>query len=64
MLFIKTDGASTPVGYMLRNNTTYVDDQKAPVEKVNIKVGRAVIVSYVMDGNQKVATQVLLRNAP
>jgi len=63
-MFIKSDGVANPVGYILRKNTTYVDDQEAPVEVTNIKTGRAVIIYYVVDEGAKVATKIVLRNAP
>jgi hypothetical protein len=64
MLYIKTDGATEPVGYSLTRTTAYVDDQDAPVQLANVKEGRAVIIYFVMEGKDRVATKVAVRNAP
>jgi hypothetical protein len=64
MIYIKTDGSTEPVGFSLTKNTSYVDDQDAQVQIATVKNGRAVVIYYVMDGTNKVATKVLVRNAP
>jgi hypothetical protein len=64
MIYIKTDGAPDPIGFSLTGTTSYVDDQDAPVQPATLKSGRAVVVYYVMDAGNKVATKVLVRNAP
>ncbi|MGB8352912.1 MAG: hypothetical protein WCD79_03415 [Chthoniobacteraceae bacterium] len=64
MIYIKTDGATDPIAFSLTGTTSYVDDQDAPVQPASLKSGRAVVVYYVMDAGNKVATKVLVRNAP
>ena len=64
MLYIKADGDPAPVGYIITKTTTYIDDQEAPVQMSLVKPGRAVVVYYVMEKNNRVATKVLVRNAP
>ena len=64
MIYIKTDGTRDPIGFSLTGSTSFVDDQDAPVQPATLKNGRAVVVYYVMDAGNKVATKVLVRNAP
>ncbi len=64
MIYIKTDGARDPIGFSLTGTTSYVDDQDAPVQLATVKSGRAVTIYYVIEGKDKVATKVLVRNAP
>ena len=59
-----TNPSEEPLGFSLTANTSYVDDQDAPVQIATLKSGRAVVVYYVMDAGKKVATKVLVRNAP
>ena len=63
-IYIKSDGSMQPMAYNITNRTAYVDDQDAPVQLNTVKTGRAVIVYYVMDGKNRVATKVTERNAP
>jgi len=61
---IQAEGEAHPLAYNITANTKFVDDQNAPVEMQNVKTGRAVIIYYVMEGENRVATKVVLRNAP
>lgn len=63
-IFIKGVGDAHPTGYNITADTTYVDDQGAPAQKANAKPGRAVIITYVMQNDTRVAITVVVRNAP
>lgn len=63
-IFIKADGDAHATGYNITPATTYVDDQGAPAEKANAKIGHAVIITYVVDDGARDALTVVVRNAP
>jgi len=63
-IFIKADGDAHSTRYSITNHTVFVDDQDAPAEKATVKKGRAVIIYYVMQEGARVATKVVVRNAP
>jgi len=63
-IYLRSDGSAQPVAYRVTKNTTFSDDQEAPVPVNTVKTGRAVIVYYVLDGANRVATKFTIRNAP
>lgn len=64
MLFIKTEGEPNPLAFVINKDTAFVDDQDKPVEIGKMRNGHAVIVYYVTNGLDKVASKIVVRNAP
>ncbi|HWB58515.1 MAG TPA: hypothetical protein VG733_03445 [Chthoniobacteraceae bacterium] len=63
-IFIKGAGDVHPTGYAVNAQTAYVDDAGAPAQRAKAAVGHAVTITYVMQGDTRLALQVLVRNAP
>jgi hypothetical protein len=60
-IIVKTDSASTPVHYTYSKTTTYVDEEGNPVSMETVKSGLPVTVYYVQDGDNLVASKVIVR---
>lgn len=60
-LVIRSEGASSPVRYRYSKTTTYVDETGAPVSMETVKSGLPVTVHYVKQGNDMVASRVIVR---
>ncbi|MDQ3622170.1 MAG: hypothetical protein M3463_06740 [Verrucomicrobiota bacterium] len=60
-LVIRSEGAASPVRYRYSKTTTYVDETGAPVSMETVKSGLPVTVHYVKQGNDMVASRVIVR---
>ena len=60
---IKSETAPEPVRYTYTKTTTYVDENGQPVSMDIVKSGAPVTVYYTRDGDNMVATKVIVRKA-
>ena len=60
-IVIKTETSPEPIRYTYTKTTTYVDENGAPVSMAIVKSGLPVTVFYVKDGDQMVASKVIVR---
>ena len=60
-IVIRSETAPEPVRYISRKTTTYVDDTGAPVSIETVKSGLPVTVYYTKEGDQMVASRVVVR---
>lgn len=60
---IKTETSPDPVHYTYTKTTTYVDENGAPVSMETVKSGVPVTVYYMKDGDNMVASKVVVRKA-
>jgi len=60
---IKSETSTTPMHYSYTKRTTYVDENGAPVSMDIVKSGVPVTVYYTRDGDNMVATKVIVRKA-
>ena len=60
-IVVRTESATAPVSYSYTRSTTYVDDTGAPVSMELIKSGLPVTVYYTRDGDNMVATKVVVK---
>jgi hypothetical protein len=60
---IKSDPTSTPVNYSFTKTTTYVDENGNPVSVDTVRSGAPVTVYYDREGDQMVATRVMVRKS-
>lgn len=63
-IVVRTSASPTPVRYMATKTTTYVDESGNPISVETVKSGLPVTVYYDRDGDNLVATRVVVRNAP
>ena len=62
-IVVKTENATEPVHYTYSKSTTYVDENGNPVSMETVKSGLPVTVYYVKDGDNLVASKVIVRRA-
>jgi hypothetical protein len=62
-IIVKTDSAAEPIHYTYTKTTTYVDEDGNPVSMETVKSGLPVTVYYVQDGDNLVASRVIVRKA-
>jgi hypothetical protein len=62
-IFVKSE-KERPIAYLINDRTKYLDDQEAPVPPDKLKAGRAVIIEYALDGDNRIASKIVVRNAP
>jgi hypothetical protein len=60
-IVVRTEGAAEPVRYNYTKTTTYVDDSGNPVSMETVRSGLPVTVYYTHEGDQLVATKVVVR---
>jgi hypothetical protein len=60
-IIVKTQDAAAPVSYSYTKTTTYVDQDGNPVSMETVKSGLPVTVFYVRDGDNLVASKVIVR---
>ena len=60
-IVVKTESAAEPVHYTYSKSTTYVDESGNPVSIETVKSGLPVTVYYVKDGDNLVASKVIVR---
>jgi len=60
-IVVKTEAATEPVRYTYTKSTTYVDENGNPVSMETVKSGLPVTVYYVKDGDNLVASKVIVR---
>lgn len=60
-IVVKTEEATAPVSYSYTRSTTYVDENGNPVSIETVKSGLPVTVYYVRDGDNLVASKVVVR---
>jgi hypothetical protein len=60
-IVVKTDNAAEPVSYSYSKTTTYVDESGNPVSMETVKSGLPVTVYYVKNGDNLVASKVVVR---
>ena len=61
---IESQNSPAPVNYTFSKTTTYVDENGNPVSVETVKSGVPVTVFYDRNGDQNVATRVVVHNAP
>jgi hypothetical protein len=62
-IVIKSETAPEPMHYKYTKTTTYVDESGAPVSIETVKSGLPVTVYYTKEGDDMVATKVIVRKA-
>lgn len=62
-IIVKSDNAAAPVSYTYSKTTTYVDEDGNPVSMETVKSGLPVTVYYVKDGDNLVASKVIVRKS-
>jgi hypothetical protein len=60
-IVVTTQDASAPVRYTYTKSTTYVDESGNPVSIETVKSGLPVTVYYTQEGNDLVASKVIVR---
>ena len=60
-IIIRSETSPEPVRYISRKTTTFVDDTGAPVSIETVKSGLPVTVFYTREGDQMVASRVVVR---
>ena len=60
-MIIKTETSSEPIRYRYTKTTTYVDEAGEPVSIKTVQSGLPVTVYYVKDGDNMVASKVIVR---
>jgi len=60
-IVVRTTTSSDPVSYNYSKTTTYVDENGTPVSMETVKSGQPVTVYYDRNGNQMVATKVVVK---
>lgn len=60
-IVIRSETAPDPIRYVYRKTTTYVDEAGNPVSMEVVKSGLPVTVQYVREGDQLVASRVIVR---
>ena len=63
VIVVKSETAPEPVRYTYTKTTTYVDENGQPVSMDIVKSGAPVTVYYTRDGDNMVATKVIVRKA-
>ena len=61
MITIQTQTSPTPIRYTFTKTTTYVDENGNPVSVETVKSGLPVTVYYDRNGDQLVATKVIVK---
>lgn len=61
VITVRTETSPEPMRYTYSKTTTYVDETGAPVSVETVKSGLPVTVYYVKQGNQLVASKVVVR---
>jgi len=62
-IVIRSETSPEPVRYVYRKTTTYVDEAGNPVSMEVVKSGLPVTVHYIREGDQLVASRVIVRRA-
>ncbi|MGA3169913.1 MAG: hypothetical protein ABSE62_02770 [Chthoniobacteraceae bacterium] len=62
-IVVKTEDSAAPVSYTYSKTTTYVDENGNPVSMEMVKSGLPVTVYYVKDGDNFVASKVVVKNS-
>ena len=62
-IVVKTEDATEPVHYTYSKSTTYVDENGNAVSMETVKSGLPVTVYYVKDGDNLVASKVIVRKS-
>lgn len=62
-LTIRTEADATPTIYSFSKTTTYVDEDGIPVTSETVRSGMPVTVYYTQDGEQRIATKVIVRKS-
>jgi len=60
-IVVRTEDATEPVRYTYTKSTTYVDENGNPVSMETVKSGLPVTVYYVKDGDNLVASKVIVK---
>src|SRR5258708_17142270 len=61
MITVQTQTSPTPIRYSFTKTTTYVDESGNPVSVETVKSGLPVTVYYDRNGDQLVATKVIVK---
>ena len=62
-IVVNTENSAEPVHYTYSKSTTYVDESGNPVSMETVKSGLPVTVYYVKDGDNLVASKVIVRKS-
>lgn len=60
---VRTETSSSPINYTFSKTTTYVDESGNPVSVETVRSGAPVTVYYTQDGDQMVASKVVVRKS-
>jgi hypothetical protein len=60
-IVIRSETAPEPIHYVYRKTTTYVDEAGNPVSMEIVKSGVPVTVQYTREGDQLIASRVIVR---
>ncbi|CAN5323830.1 hypothetical protein BH09VER1_BH09VER1_37510 [soil metagenome] len=63
VLTVRSEGVTAPASYQYTKSTTYVDETGAPVSMATVKSGLPVTVYYTKDGDNMVASKVIVRKS-
>jgi len=62
-IVIRSETSPEPIHYVYRKTTTYVDEAGNPVSMEVVKSGLPVTVQYIKEGDQLVASRVIVRRS-
>lgn len=62
-IVIRSEASPEPIHYVYRKTTTYVDEAGNPVSLEVVKSGLPVTVQYIREGDQLVASKVIVRRS-
>ena len=62
-IVVHSETEKEPLTYSYTKTTTYVDENGDPVTIQNVRSGMPVTVYYTTDGDQRVATKVIVRKS-
>jgi len=62
-IVIRSETSPEPIHYVYRKTTTYVDETGNPVSMEVVKSGLPVTVQYIREGDQLIASKVIVRQA-
>ena len=63
-IVVKTESSAQPIAYRFTKTTTYVDENGNPVSIETVKSGMPVTVYYQKQGDEMIASRVIVRQAP
>lgn len=63
VIVLKSDSSPTPINYIQKDTTNWVDESGAPVNRHRVKPGTPITVHYVKVGDTLLASKVVVKSA-